>query len=850
MVCFAPWAFGAVEAWAQLVLALGIAAVALLRVPQIWGRSERPARACLPSLALFGLLILALVQAAPWPSAFLGWLAPGTARLRQELLPRAPERVAGDPRAAVPLPRPSVSANPDATLQAAAGLASAWIVLQSVLTLGGGFAPYRRFAFVLVANATLLSLFSIVQRLTWNGKIYWLRDAPGGSAGPFVDHNHLAAYLNLGLGLALGFLFAPPREGAGASPARRGAPLWAGYAAGLILVGVLVSLSRSGFAGMVLALFSAALVLRAARFQVAAGLGAVILLCVLFLAALGGTQPYQKRLETLLGRDPYADRLRIWTGALRAWPQSPLIGNGLGTFATATARFYRFDAGESYMHAENEYVEWLVEGGLVGLGLVLAAAAGTVALGRRALLAAPSPGRRALVVGGLFGIVALAVHSGGDFALRIPGVALAAVMLVAHLARLGLRAIATGHAQDPRPAVPGFARVPLITCGVALVGLALVVPAFRQARAEAYRGYASMPLDGALSQSLFAEPGDMAWDPARLDDARERLLQALRERPDWAEGHLALGLVYLRLYEQSARHALEREVQDPVLRARFARPLWLSMRVRAAAASAPLTAETLLTLDPVRAFLAPAARCFLEARRCDCLRPLPYTKLATLSFLLDPGDPGRQYLERAFRLAGGSDLEIARVGEVAVLWGELDLAARCWRSELVLGTRPWTSVALVAREFLSPDAMLREVVPDGAHAVRFAQYLFAGPNDVEWRRAYAAEALRRLGRDHGLDTPDRFALGAEAYQLLGESDKARKQMLAALALRPERAHWRKTLVEWLVAWGRPEEAYGQARLGVSLNPRDADASGALELAADALARMDADSRAPESGGRP
>ncbi|MDR3639342.1 MAG: O-antigen ligase family protein [Isosphaeraceae bacterium] len=839
MVCLAPWAFGAVEAWAQFLLVLGVLVLGLLRLPQQWGRSERSALACLPSVALGGLLVLALVQVIPWPARALGLVAPGQASLRKALLPSAPERVAGDSAPEVSLPRRSVSSNPEGTLQAAAGLACAWIVFQSVLSLGGGFAPYRRFALALVANATLLSLLSVIQRVAWNGKIYWLRDAPGGSAGPFVDHNHLAAYLNLGLGLSLGFLFAPVRDAG--RRGLEGAKLWAGYAAGLIAVGVLVSLSRSGFLGMVAALVCAAVTLRADRLRLAAGFGGVLVVIALFFGALGGTLPYQKRIATLLGADPYANRLRVWTGALRAWPEAPVLGTGLGTFATATARFYPFDAGETYVHAENEYVEWLVEGGLVGIALVATATAGTFLLGRRALRAAPTPARRALTLGGLIALVTLVVHSGGDFALHIPGVALAAVALAAHLARLGLRGDPRGQIATAVPAPTWVRRVPWAACTALLGGTMVLVPAFRWARAEVHQGYAGMPLEGALFQTLATQDDDETG----LDESRAGLEQALRDRPNWAEGHVGLGLVFLKLYERTAREALASRVADPVLRDSFARPLWLSLRVRASSPEEPLTAAALLKLDAVRAFLVPAARCFLEARRCDPLRPLPHTKLATLSFLLEGGDPGPVYLERALRLAGGSGLETARVAEVAVLWGELDLAARCWRRELALGTRPWADIADTANAFLPPGRILAEVVPDGPLAVRFAQRLYPTPSGAAARRLFAEEALRRLGRDKARPEAQRLEFGAEAHLLLGQRDKARARMLAALALEPARCDWRKTLVEWLIAWGRLDEAHAQARLAVSLAPADPDARAALELAAEALAHSDGDSHAAD-----
>src|SRR4051794_34882013 len=65
MACAAPWAYGAVDPWAQLLLALGLVVLTVLgfviglRTPR--GRFLL----CLPSVALAGLAALAFVQSAP-----------------------------------------------------------------------------------------------------------------------------------------------------------------------------------------------------------------------------------------------------------------------------------------------------------------------------------------------------------------------------------------------------------------------------------------------------------------------------------------------------------------------------------------------------------------------------------------------------------------------------------------------------------------------------------------------------------------------------------------------------------------------------------------------------------------
>src|SRR5258705_13933162 len=78
MACLAPWAFGAVEAWAEFVLFLGIFLLAILALVIRAGTDRVRALVCLPSVALGGLVLLAALQAAPLPPGVLKRISPAT----------------------------------------------------------------------------------------------------------------------------------------------------------------------------------------------------------------------------------------------------------------------------------------------------------------------------------------------------------------------------------------------------------------------------------------------------------------------------------------------------------------------------------------------------------------------------------------------------------------------------------------------------------------------------------------------------------------------------------------------------------------------------------------------------
>jgi hypothetical protein len=865
IACLAPWAFGAVDAWAQFGLDLGIMLLALLAALISGGSNRGRGLLCVPSLALAGLVLLALSQAVPLPGSLLRWAAPGTYALRASLTPGVPERVRGDEAPPVAPPSTTVSQDPDATLGTAMQLAAAWVLFQAVLGLGGGPASFRRFGLAIAINAALLALFAIIQSLTWSGKIYGIRPTlhTNGwmTGGPFVCHSHLAAYLNIGLGFALGPLLSSRLPGARQRRdprriSRHGGQvcvpfeslgilsswgprraltsrLWSANAAGLIVAGVIASHSRGGFLAMMTAAAAMVFFLGRGFARLGNGLAAMLALVALFLVALGSISPFQ-RLATIpdAGRSGLDGRVEIWRAALQAWRAHPLWGTGLGSFPASTAPYFGHDHGVFYSHSEDEYVQMLVEGGVVGLGLALLALASIARLGLRARVAAASPHARALVLGGLFGGLALAVQSLSDFPLHIPGVAVPAVILCAHLCRLGLEARGTG--SDPGSVAPRTIPAGLVYLAMIGLGLAASVHGFRLARAEARIAGAGLPLPGTLMPT--ADREDFARDD--LDRMRAALERALRDRPDWAEGYLRLGGILLGLYEQTAREWIEesREV-EPANRALLADYLWLHGIVHASGDDRRATADGLLEHEPIRRYLVPAARCFLEARRCCPVLALSYARLASLDYLLERGEPVHVHAERALRLVGSDSRLIALIARVAFQAGEPDLVARCWRRALEVGGENWAWIADAAGAELRPEQILDQVLPPGGrYALRFADRLYSVPEDRAIRERFLQTALARLPDEPGLSPAERLWLEAQARARLGERERARPQMEAALRSEPLRGDWREEFVDWLIAWGDPEEAHRQALIGTQLSPGHSGLRRALQATVDALAR--------------
>lgn len=830
-VCAAPWMFGSTQAWAELLLLLVCGLVAV--VAALWGRSPPGWRSLTspPSLALGGLVLLALAQAAPLPPRLMAALDPGGAELRRVYLPAAPERVLGDSAPPVPLPPATLSQAPGETADAAARLAAAWLLFQGVVGLGGGYTALRRFAWVVAANGAALALFAVIQALTWNGRLFWTvpvnNSSPWSAGGPFVSHTHLAEYLNLCLGLALGLALGARAGWDGWSSGRSGR-FGAVYLAGVLACGVMSSRSRGGFLGMLAGLAVIVAGQRAVRRPWLVPLAAVAVLLAALMFAVGDADSYVERLRSLL--DPaetgYRSRVGLWRDVLGGLRDYPVWGTGLGTFGVAADRFVGGAGAAYWKHGESVYVELLVEGGAVGLALALACLAAVVRRVGHALKNAGGDGERALVLGGCAGGAAVLTQFLSDFGLYVPGVAVPLVALYAHLCGVGATRSAPGFTRLPR----GMGARLAVALSLALATAAVTAHGLRAARAEAAVAAVGLPLHPDMVM-----PGLPDWSPEDLRIFRDRLRLALELKPDWAEGYLWAGLTELALYRVTAEEWLTPLITDPAERDRLTDPLWLAI----VAQGGPGNVDALLGQEPVRQHILPAARHFLEARRRAPVTPLAHAELGALAWALDPPAPASAHLRRALRSAGPHPQIHLFAAQVAVRTGDMDLAAVAWQKALKsFGDGVADEIAEAAGVSLASERILDQVIPTGRPhlAVRFADVLYSRPKDRGRRMRFLRWAVERIPAEYALPEAERLHFLAEAWAGLGERVRARDAMTAALAIQPDRFEWRSTLIEWELAWGDAGGAHDQAVIGVHLSGGRPEALKALEKTAEAFAR--------------
>jgi len=497
LLAFMPFAFGAVAAWSeQIVLFLCAALWAVFAAGLLLFRQRR-LRWHWTYIPILAFLLIGVVQLVPLPAGMVQVLSPGTVATRQQLFDDAPELQSH-------LRTMPLSFYPWATghgLRMAFAVATVFSVVVN---------QYRRPAQIkrLLAAVSITGgavvLVCLAQNLFGNGKIYWFVPVDSGTAnsGPFVNHSHLAQFVNLSMGAALAWLVILVEEdwrdkrvdaAAVADYLRSPRGKQAIIVTLLLILGmttVFVSLSRGGVIGLLVATAFTTMVLslrHPARGHgwVLAAMALMAFLCVLYM----GFDAVYERLATLENiHEAQGGRLQIVKDILAAWVRFPIFGTGLGTHAVVYPMFDHSAIPALASHAENEYAQVAEETGV--LGLIALAAFGALAWTSYARVVRRTRQAIDFAAYGLgFGLLAILIHSFSDFGQHLPANAMLSAIFCALLVCLDLRN-RPEETPDPGTATPQTQRIPraliaLLACSCTLWVWALL-QADRSRLAERY----------------------------------------------------------------------------------------------------------------------------------------------------------------------------------------------------------------------------------------------------------------------------------------------------------------------------------------------------------------------------
>ena len=625
--------------------------------------------------------------------------------------------------------------------------------------------------------------------------------------GPFVNPNNAAGLLILGLVAVTGWIGSRSVRAAAvqsAPPRIEGTILIA--AGGAVIAAALVATgSRSGVAAGCLGVattgavfFIAAARIRGWRIGQIAGrllglmglAGGVGYAATRLIDSRWIAEEWQRRGE--LSGDA---RFEHWSQMMQAVAERPWRGWGAETYGQVSRRVCPTERNLWFEHADGQWVEWLVEVGGVGVGLI-AVTLGTLLLShlrsaagvtRAVRFQSPvSPDEvsatvtRAATATGV--LVGLAAHSCFDFAVLAAAVWLPAALMVgfapASIGRLGSW---TGGGLLVAAAVATWDLVG----GSRVQSLAIEVP----------------PLRGAYSV-----------DAAELADLIDRAETAAAARPVDALGQWTCA----RLHRHQAQLQL---LSRPPAVLGVPTAMWpqvspASLHSIACAVDGARLAR--LRDDAIVADELTAAATF--ARRCETLAPLRY-RAAGLAASLDWIDRPPQRLDRAAAL--GSRLPVHRptqqtVARLAWSAGDRDLFAATLARLLRLDAPAeveWMQPLL--REFAVDDIVA--MLPDDPAVLIAVAGDWTTAVDDPLRTALVAAAVKRLDAPESIPSAERLVLRSRLDRLAGDVDQAIVRLRDGIEADPQAVEARRDYAELLIDRGELDEAAFQVQIAGQLD---------------------------------
>ena len=275
-----------------------------------------------------------------------------------------------------------------------------------------------RFVYFCASFGGLYAVFAILQYFTSPGKLYWVQTPKFASYlfGSYVNHNHYAGMIELLVGFPLVLSLSARTAG----PIRT----LSAFATTLMVVSVFLCGSRGGMIAVTVQMVVAFVLLPRVG-NLRRRLVAILVGLTLVVGAvwwLGDAQVFERlsmMANTLDGNAPDLRQL-ILKDSLRMWQERPVLGWGLGTFDSTFPSHQSFFFDKAVVYAHDDYLQVLVEEGIVGFGVMLWF---VFTVCRRAFRISPDwreSTRRMLPVAALLGCIGLLVHSFTDFNLEMP----------------------------------------------------------------------------------------------------------------------------------------------------------------------------------------------------------------------------------------------------------------------------------------------------------------------------------------------------------------------------------------------------------------------------------------------
>lgn len=821
IVLSAPWFFGGALPLHQAVMAAGLCVALWLCLAGYFRRDQR-ATLGWPLWLMLSWLVLGGLQLIPLPAALHETIAARSYEWWHEFSGSGSSTAAATATEVMPAPFP-LSLYPAGTR---ANLALFGIPTAALAITLWRFRQLNDVAWLLgmvAANGALFAIFGIAQKFTSPDKLFGMVALEDGGVpfAAFVNRNHAAAYLNLCLACALGFLIwvrERPKVGGLFDSLDRGTQLLLAFVlAAACGAGVVLSLSRG--AAVASCGGAIALLVLAPRVREDAGYRNTILVAVgmgLMVAFwLGGGAELGARFQDLTEQSQATrGRWEHWKDASHAIPDFWQTGSGIGTYRYVYQTYeHRYVDGWFY-HAENQYLEAMIETGLPGLVLLLA----MIGLGLwrlvRGLHITHSPLGYGLGVACTFGLVTTLIHAAMDFNLVMP----ANAILVAVLGGLGYN-LALQTRREPQRGV-----VTILAGGVLPLLLTctwLCWSAVELTRIE--------KLDRAL-RSVGELTTESDFDPDWARRTATFIHQQLDVRRDDSEAQIRFAEFLLAAHRSEVFHQLQGAGgagNDTESLWRIADIVSLHEKFHTHAPHDEFV-EALRENPAFSSFLLPAYQSLCLAVRHGPLIERAHTLLAKISFAFEPAE---QELERArlsLRLRGYQPSTLFQLGLLDMTAGREELGLERWRQCLAMTRKYDRAIVSVCVSRLTMANFVAKILPQSPlRAVAIAERVWGDANGITSQQAVLADAIEALDTT-ALSEAERSYVAATIQRLRGQLDKARQYYLVAVELEPAQAGWRFELAKVMAEQDAIAEALEQAAICAQLDPGNRLVSAFLE----------------------
>jgi O-antigen ligase len=402
ILVFSILCFGSVEVWSSASLEVSVFILALMwiisrkkeQLPHL-GKEEK-----YMIVVILFFIAYTLIQTLPFPSAILKYLSPESFRLYSFF------NIDENPRMSVSLYAYKTELELLKILTFSLFFLLLSFSIKDTTSIQKVFKVLCYFGFG-------LAIFAIIQKATGTEKIYWFREVPGNNPfGPFVNRNHYAGLIGMLIPLGIGVAF---------TRRSRERKILFGFLSLIMAVSLFLSLSRAGiisfFAGI--SVFSLFLLLN--RFKtkrIWVSLGTFLFVLFLYLLYLGIDPIIERFYSTDITTE---DRVVIWSGTFKAFKDFRITGSGLGTFMNVFPVYFPEGIHGVYDHAHNDYLEFILEAGIIGTALLISFFTFFIKSIKRGNW---SGDNGIIKISLISSITTIAVHSIFDFNLHIPSNAL------------------------------------------------------------------------------------------------------------------------------------------------------------------------------------------------------------------------------------------------------------------------------------------------------------------------------------------------------------------------------------------------------------------------------------------